>query len=324
MKNAVLLSIVLIISFHELQAKKLDSLNHENHKEFYLNWDNDIFLFRDFYYTQGAHLYWVNPLLRKNPANHIFLHLPEADNYFGVGIIQEIYTPKDINDSLLNEVDRPYAGTLFIRSFSVSSDPKKGIRLTSQLDLGIMGPLAGAREAQKLVHEWLNLGFPEGWDFQIANRPYINYNIQYERRIAQIPGFLDLTGSARARVGNIHNDLRLGTGIRIGLLNDSFKGNRLPNKKYTDQYDWELALFAHSYFSAVFYNATLMGGIIPPEGTRQFNFNEINNALGIFTGGIQLSYKFIEAVGRVTWKTAEFERGEAHGWGTISLSFRLN
>lgn len=322
--RSIFLSIlfVLTLSFFA-NAKKLDSLKYENHKEFFLNWDNDIFVFKDFYYTQGAHLYYANPGLRKNPVNHLLFRLKNADNYYGLGLIQEIYTPKDVNDTLMNLVDRPYAGTLFFRSFSVSSNPDKKLRLTAQLDLGILGPLAGAEQAQKYIHEWLDLGFPSGWDFQIQNRPYINYNNNLEKGLITIPGVFDLIGNTRLRVGNIYDDIQVGASTRLGRINDYFKALNLSNKKYSGNRDFQFNAFAAASVTGVLYNATLMGGIIPPENHQLFQFRDIKHVVGRASGGLQMYYKFVSVKGQLTWKTPDFEGGESHGWGTISMYFRL-
>lgn len=319
-----LLLIISIISIPIFaNAKKLDSLEYAEHKEFYFDWDNDMFVFKDFYYTQGAKLFYVNPALRKNPANHILFQLKNADKYYGLGLIQEIFTPKDINDSLLNTVDRPYAGTIFLRSFVISSSPQKQIKFTTQLDLGVLGPLSGAKQAQKIIHDWLDLGFPNGWDFQIENRPYINYNALLEKGLISVPGIFEFMGKARAQVGNIHDDLQLGAMLRLGKLNDYFKGYNLSNKTYFENKDFQAFVYGGANATAVLYNATLMGGIIPPDRNYRFQYNEIKNLVGELYGGLQMSYKSLGLKGEVIWKTPEFENGEHHGWGTVSAYFRF-
>jgi len=304
-------------------AKKLNTLNHTPHKEFYFNWDNDVFLSTDFYYSQGFNFYYINPALRKNPINHLFLKLNNADNYFGLGVIQEIYTPKDLIDTLLNRIDRPFAGTLFLRSFVVSSNPHKKLGLRSQLDLGVLGPLSGAKQAQQIIHDWTGSTPPQGWDFQIHNRPYINYNLQVEKGLIQIPNILQFMGLSEIRVGNIHDDVKLGANIRVGRINDYFKGLNLGNKKYIEHKDLQFFLLGGINFSGVLYNATLMGGIRPPESNHQFEFREIEHLITEFNGGVQIAFKSISFKGMVTWKTPEFENGESHGWGTLSMFIRL-
>jgi len=321
LRNFIFILIVFIPGI--TNGKKLDSLGYTNHKEFFLRWDNDMFVFKDYYYTQGAHFYLVNPWLRKNPVNHLLIRFKNADNYFGLGIIQEIYTPKDVADTLLNLVDRPYAGTLYLRSFISSSLPEKSIRLTSQLDLGFLGPLAGAEQAQRYVHEWLGLPWPQGWGFQIENRPYINYNLLLEKGLIQVPGIFDLNGTARLRIGNIHDDFQISGLFRLGRINNLFKGYKLSNKNYNENKDYQWYIFGGARITAVAFNATLMGGLIPPEKERVFEYNQVEKLVGEIFGGMEMSYRFVGMRGELTWKTPEFETGEQHGWGTVYIYFRF-
>lgn len=324
MKKVIYFLFILVTTFVlDATGQKLRSQTYADHKEFYFQWDNDIYLFKDYYYTQGAQLYLVNPKLRYNPANHLFFKLKNADNYFGLGAIQEIYTPKDVVDTLLAAIDRPYSGTLYLRSFLTSSVPERHLRLTSQFDIGFLGPLSGAEQAQQLIHEWLGLNYPQGWNFQIDNRPYLNYNIILDKGLLRNPRFFDFTVNARARIGNIHDDFQLGFLFRTGQMNNLFKGLNLGNTKYTDNRNFEMYFFGKATGMAVLYNATLMGGIIAPEDQHEFSYNEIKHFIGEFEGGIRINYRFMGAEGKVTWKTPEFETGEQHGWGSISMFFRL-
>jgi hypothetical protein len=306
-----------------LKAKKLDSLKYVHHKEFILQWDNDIFVYKDYYYTQGAFINYINPAFRKNPVNHILIRLKNADIYYGLGIAQQIFTPKDVHDTLLNLVDRPYSGTLFLSSFNSSSIPRKKLRFTSTFDLGFLGPLSGAKQAQKYIHEWLGLDWPKGWDFQIKNRPYINYSILVEKGLISIPYIFDFTGSSRLRIGNIYDDAQIGATIRLGRINNLFNGFNLGNKKYTENRNFEWFIYGGSKITGVLYNATLMGGITPPKAERNFKFNQIENVITEVFGGMQVAYKYAGIRAQVTWKSPEFETGEQHGWGSILLYLRF-
>ncbi len=323
MRLVFYLIILIIVVPENVSAKKLDSLKYAQHKELVLDWDNDIFVFKDYYYTQGAHILYINPVFRKNPTNHILFQLKNADYYYGFGVIQEIYTPKDLIDTLLNTVDRPYAGTLFLRSFVTSVVPHKKLRFTNQLDIGFLGPLAGAEEAQRIIHDWLDLGFPNGWDFQVENRPYLNYNFLVEKGLISAPGIFDFIGSSRLRVGNIHDDFQIGANIRIGRLNDFFKGYNLGNRSYLENRDFQFYIFGGASATAVLYNATLMGGIIPPEDSHHFKLKDIRNVISELNGGVEIAYKFVGVKLEAIWKTPEFDDGEQHGWGTIAMYFRF-
>ncbi len=300
-------------------AQKPDSANSNQHNELIFRWDNDIFFKKDYYYTQGAQILYIHHGLKKNPLNHISFRLKNADNYYGIGLVQEIFTPKDILDTLLNVIDRPYAGTLFLKSFLVSSSPKKKLRLTTQIDLGVLGALSGAEQAQRLVHEWTDSKVSEGWDFQIKNRPYINYNVLIDKEIVTQPQILDFTANSRVRIGNIHNDYKLGGTLRVGRLNNQFKGFNLTNKKYDENRDFQAFIFGGVNTTFVLYNATLMGGITPPKSEHEFKLSEIEKFVGEVNIGFQIIYKNFGLCGKGIWKTKEFEQGEKHGWGSISL-----
>ena len=233
-----------------------------------------------------------------------------------------MYTPKDIVDTLLNTVDRPFAGTLYFRSFLVSSNPEKRLKLSTHVDLGFLGPLSGAKQAQQLIHNWTGSKPPNGWDFQIDNRPYINYNVILEHGFIS-SSYFELLTNSRIRVGNIHDDFRLGMLIRTGKLNNYFKGLNLKNKTYGEKKEFHFALLGGIDFNLIAYNATLMGGIIPPKSSHQFEFKDIDNFVVDITGGVQASYRGFGVRGKFTWKSKEFENAEDHTWGTISMYFRL-
>lgn len=304
-------------------AQKSDSAIFNQHKELVLRWDNDAFFSKDYYYTQGSHISFINPSLRKNPLNHVLFRLKNADNYYGIDLAHEIFTPKDILDTLLNLSDRPYAGTLFLRTFLVSSSPGKRLRLTTQIDLGVLGSLSGAEQVQKLVHRWTNSKPPEGWDFQIKNRPYLNFNTLIDKELITLPQKADFTASSRVRIGSIHDDLKLGGKLRFGKLNNQFKGYNLMNRKYDENHNYQAFVYGGANVTFVLYNATLMGGIIPPESEHEFKLNEIEKFVGEIYGGIQISYKNFGLRAKLIWETKEFKQGEKHSWGVISLFLRL-
>ncbi len=306
-----------------LYGQKLRGLSAEEHREFFFKWDNDVFLKTDYYYTQGAQLFWVDPRFRKNPANFFLIRLNNADNYFGIGVIQEIFTPKDITDTLLNEIDRPYAGTLYLRSFATSINPGKRLKMTSEFDLGLLGPLSGARQAQELIHEWTGSDPPMGWDFQIDNRIYINYNLDVEKEILKFHQISDLIGVSELRLGSVHDDLRLGLNLRLGRVNDYFKGLNLPNLKYSEHNDFQIYISGGAGVTGVLYDATLMGGIVPPKNNREFRFREIHHLTADLNLGVIIAYKMLSVRGTVNMTTPKFQNGESHGWGTVSLFFRL-
>jgi len=105
-----------------------------------------------------------------------------------VSLHQTMYTPVAQYDDTVQLRDRPFAGILFAgarwevlhRRFRTEEDDttrwyhgEAAFSLEGQA--GVLGPSAQARETQRMAH-WAvttSAARPNGWDFQTANRPYL-------------------------------------------------------------------------------------------------------------------------------------------------------
>ena len=86
---------------------------------------------------------------------------------FSIG--QTMYTPPDLVDMNLNPTTRPYVGHLFVSAAAIEKFTQ--FVVTSELQVGIVGPAAGARQTQSLAH-WINAWEaprPLGWQHQLKN-----------------------------------------------------------------------------------------------------------------------------------------------------------
>lgn len=59
---------------------------------------------------------------------------------------------------------------------------------------------------------------------------------RHSRHLVEItlPQKADFTASSRVRVGNIHDDVKLGGTLRVRKVNNQFKGHNLMNRKYIE------------------------------------------------------------------------------------------
>lgn len=103
---------------------------------------------------------------------------------------QAMYTPRDFTQSALIANDRPYAGWLYLGlGYHVRSVPNPGPdgsraeeqRLDSlEVNLGVIGPLALARQAQDLIHDVRGFARFQGWSNQLKNE--LGVQLVYERK----------------------------------------------------------------------------------------------------------------------------------------------
>ena len=268
-------------------AQKTDSTKQDRYFRF--NYDNDFFSATDRYYTQGILIELVLPVLKKSPVSKALISLKNASSkYYGLAAEQDCFTPINIRHNTIFYGERPYAATMFLSHFLVSMNEEKKQRLTTSLDLGVLGPCAVCEQEQKDIHRWLNNLQPLGWQFQIATDYIINYRAKFEQGLYNTKYF-DFIGSGEARAGTLYDDVSVGTLLRFGFMNSYFKNLGLTRKAGGRKF--QLYVYASGKVSAVVYNATMQGGVF--ESNSVYTINPSNIIRGLFMGsaGIVASYK---------------------------------
>ncbi|MCU0446910.1 MAG: lipid A deacylase LpxR family protein [Microscillaceae bacterium] len=213
----------------ELGLAQISNYNSQNYVR--LQWENDIFALRrneltDRYFTNGIRIDIAGKYLQKLPLSKLLLRFKNpTDELYGLSIGQNMYTPIDLTKTEVDSLDRPYAGWLYISRSLISNDAMKGQRLTSELDIGVIGEASFARQTQIWFHKnVVPSTIPQGWGNQIRNDLGINYYVKFEKRfIPQVHQNLDIIQSVEGNVGFVSNFVGLGTLIRVGFLNDYFQ-----------------------------------------------------------------------------------------------------
>ncbi|HVR37915.1 MAG TPA: lipid A-modifier LpxR family protein, partial [Thermoanaerobaculia bacterium] len=97
---------------------------------------------------------------------------------------QNFYTPQDITIPTPQPNDRPWAGWLYTGLALAIVDAPQKVQNTFEVQLGILGPGAGAGATQTYIHK--DLGFsnhiPAGWHNQLKNEPTLNVIYKHARR----------------------------------------------------------------------------------------------------------------------------------------------
>ncbi len=293
-----------------LAAQQNDSL--QLRKSLSINYDNDFFSALDYYYTQGIHIELFSPALRKNPVSKILVKLPSgSDEAFGISANQQCYTPRSIRNDYISVGDRPFTGSLFIGCSRISLNSEKHLRLTANLDLGIMGPNGYGHEIQRGIHRWTHSQTPEGWQYQLANTPIINYSIGIEKGILN-KKYVDAQLFSLLRAGTYFDDARVGMNARIGLLKDYFQREHSENKFHC----W---VFGRGEVEFVGYNTTMQGGFFT-DNIYTLPASSVTRTVFCTSGGIVLSYKKLQLEYTKYFLSPEFTNGESHRWGHCNIT----
>lgn len=143
---------------------------------------------------------------------------PDRRYFFSIG--QEIYTPKARYVSVPPADDHPYAGFLYGSiGFSQNDETKL---LSTELQLGILGPSALGKQIQRDYHKLIDADIYDGWDTQIKDQPGINLLSEYRFRM-MLSGTLcegyagDMIIRGFASLGTVRTQFSGGAQVRYGL-----------------------------------------------------------------------------------------------------------
>jgi len=137
---------------------------------------------------------------------------------------QRMQTPQNLGSKDLIKDDLPYAGLLAWQGTMYTWDTDISDQLS--IYLGVVGPVALAKEAQTLVHSAIGSDKPMGWDNQIKNEPVFKFEAQRVWNLYWIASGdkeFDILGLAGAGIGTLESATKAGFAIRWGTnLKSSF------------------------------------------------------------------------------------------------------
>ena len=278
-----------------------------------ISYDNDLFRGTDRWYTQGIGIDVYSWKLRENPINSILLQLKSSDrDRFGIEFRTHGCTPASIISYNILVGDRPYAGVFSLGMVQVSQQKDRKLRLTTKLELGMIGPAALGEETQTFIHKLTGSDLPLGWQFQIPNSPIINYNVRIERGpFFRLPKFIRYDLYSQAKLGTFHSNISGGLEFSLGRLN---------NPIATMDHRFSFYLYGQSSATLVGYDASLMGGIIDRSGYH-LKYSEIKplvlrQKVGLAFGAPHFSFRF-----EFAFLSKEIKAGLPHSWGGVRLTF---
>jgi hypothetical protein len=266
---------------------------------------------------------------------------------------QSMFTPKDPFRTDLILDDRPYAGLLYVGMAwnRRKHEPQNNSEVldTRELTLGVIGPLALAREAQNLVHDVIGAAQFQGWDNQLGNEPALQMAMDrkfkdYSGTGAITPGFSsDTIRSLGLQLGNIETSATVGIEGRIGwnIPNDfgtypirpgaenrppsasSIHGMPSDNASLSTRPRAGIHVFGTFETKLVLHDYSLDGNLFQSSHSVTRIPWVAQAAVGLSAQSPVAGHGVKLAVMRV-WRTREFEeQGPSHAYGSVTLSIEF-
>lgn len=325
---------------------------------------------RDGNFTNGVRLDLMGNFWKRLPTRFLLLEFPRTENsrpddfddLYSFSIGQEMYTPGDITLKTVDSLGRPYAGWLYASSGLTTVDVKRGLKLTSSLNVGVIGPLSGAAETQATIHRWIDSPHPEGWRYQVRNALGVSYAVRFEARpLPQLHRAFDVIGLLEGHAGTITNYLGGGFTLRIGQFNDYFQNavglydqnayvneeqnNRLysrvaerrdslqaagrtpvdktPVRKLSNR-RFQAYLFMRPVARIMLDNSFLQGGWrFRGDNPYTLRSEDVTRFFVTVEYGGVIAIKRFQLTYTQSFRTKEFRFGEQQQWGRISLLMGL-
>ncbi len=281
-------------------------------------YENDFFDQTDNYYTQGLRYELFLPAFRKSPLSHVLIGLTNnAVKYYSLSLNQDCFTPFSIRIDSLRPLDRPYAAVVFFGNSLISNDDKNKQRITSELDLGGIGPCALCEQEQKAIHLALGDIQPVGWRFQMKNDALLDYSVLYEKGILN-KKYLEFILQGKAMAGTVYDYANAGAIFRTGRMNGYFKalgpGESKESKKL------QVYVYARGYAQFVGYNASMQGGLFDRESVYTLPSQSIDRIVFYLLYGVVASWKQVSIEMSNVEITQEFKDGTTHAWGHVNVT----
>lgn len=316
-----LLSIIILLFFvPNLNGQKIDNTvsfrDIKSTNYFRFNYDNDYFTSTDKDYTQGYNFELVSPCFRKNPLNYIFIIPKKSEVKYGLSLEHIGFTANNIASDQIQFGDRPFAAAIMFKSFVIATDTVNKSRISSSLNLGIIGPGAFGGDMQTAIHEATGNTIPKGWYNQIKNDVIINYETSYEKQLLRYNDFFALHANGTLRIGTLFTNASAGLNVTLGIINSPFTS--VKNKKR-----FQLYLYTQPLVNVIGYDATLQGGIFNNESVYTIPDSEIERFTLQNNYGLVLQYRWLFLEYSRTLLTREFGSSNSHKWGGIRIGFKL-
>jgi hypothetical protein len=276
-----------------------------------LGFDNDIWDGTDYYYTNGISVGLYHPGIRISPISRALLpDMREAVNHYGLVLVQDIYTPMDPDEAEIQLGDRPFASCLYIGHRKISLDAAGGYRITSGLDLGVMGEAAMGGVVQAAIHDIE----PSGWENQVVNDFIINYLVSADKSIYRAPR-METTITAKVEAGTLHDRISTGLSVRVGRFNSLFSSlsqNTMRKSTFPERIRYYFTLGGEARLVA--YNATLQGGVMNHRSVYTLPAGQVERLVYRASAGIGLGAGRFSLEAEQVLLSPEFKGGRRHLW----------
>jgi lipid A 3-O-deacylase len=299
---------------------------------FSIIFENDVFFNSDRDYTNGVELAYttapdknIDSIVAFARSLPLFCNHGEVRTSYAVG--QDIFTPEHTALVVPLPTERPYAGYLYASLGLLEANADRLDQI--ELQIGLVGPMALAGDAQGWVHSILGQPVPAGWHYQLHNEPA--FNLYYERSLKIIPPqsllglVLDIEPHFGGAVGTVYDYANAGAMVRLGFnLPDDFGPLRMQPTLPGSGYFEPEAGFSAYVFAGVDGRAVTRNMFLDGNTWRDSPSVDKDAFVGDLSLGAAVTFSHVRLAFTHVLRTREYKtQTSSDQFGAVSLSFRF-
>ena len=295
---------------------------------FKASFDNDIFDNTDRFYTNGIRLDLIHPVFQRSPIRYVQIPYWRAGiNYYGIALVQNMYTPFTTKVGGIHSGDRPYAAYLYFAGYKITNDAANRYRQASEIDMGVIGPSSMGDHVQSIVHTTVPTNNePLGWEYQVQDDLVLNYRFSLEKGLFPQKKNTEINVFANAALGTLYTNISGGFYFRAGVFNPYFINLGLQKKRMNralNLKNFQWFFFINTGMKVVGYDATLQGGMFNHSSPYTLSADQISRVIFQGSGGVVLTYGAVRLECEQFLLSPEFAHGWWHKWIHLGLTFCL-
>jgi len=302
-----LLAVCCFVHFHvsAQYIRYTGEINDTASRSFYLQYENDLFVQTDRYYTQGIALNYKTVPKATSFVQGLFFQVPASRKRLSLGLDQQVFTPTSIRSDSLLDNDRPYAATLRLTTVFESTDTLKNSLFGWQFSVGMIGPGALGKETQTGIHKATNNFLPLGWQHQLNTGLLVDVGAHVNCRVFAIRRWLSLDANAQANLGTGNTSLLAGGNLNLCLVKNRFV----------------IGFYAKPALRVSGYDATLQGSIIGLKSEYRIPSNQLERLISEQETGVRLQLNRFSLDVWLRFQSHLFEGAVNHRWGGVKLTY---
>ncbi len=282
-------------------------------------YDNDSFNGTNQYYTQGFCAELIHPrFMNLYLAKRLLFRIGRrSETYYGLSFAHRAFTPANLDTlDLLN--DRPFASHFSIGHFLISNDRNNQMRLTTAVNIGLLGPVS--------MGQFITRG-DQAWDNQVKTDLLLEYMALLEKGFFEVEG-IDFLGFGRVNLSTITPSIGGGAMLRFGLLNPYFYALHFAPRSMMESSELtrsrtirNLQLYGYVRAEGTYrvYDATLQGGLLNNGSPFTLTSSEINHFITRIELGADFIYRKVGIGYQHVFQSRTFIAGDSHVWGQVKF-----